>query len=567
MSATEVRAALEAGEGPKALHASLAVWRDTRHPTVGAVVRALDAQLAFEGPSIRSRERFHLAWMGLAEDPPVESLGWLARNVAEKLPQPDGPIDYSDAGLIRRMAPFQERIARLAAHLDDPRVADGVVLALGTGAGGAGAMYWYEVSSVFEPAMDLVRRCADAHTVSLCEELLERPRARKRGAREWLSQTLPEVTAARTHAPPDLKEWTALLPRAAEEDASAVQLLEQIREAPGDRALRAVYADVLQEVGDPRGTFVALQLEETPVAEKKAGALFRSHGSEWLGPELSRVLVNVTFRDGFLYRASLAPNAAASDDGWTRAKADPRLRTLVRLSKGRGNRRHYGDFLTSSACTALADVELPFSRLLTQLLDCPHPRNIRVVRSNRLPARKVLLQMADSPHFSSLQTVVLGGPGTRDADRFLRSNVRSLRSAGLPVTRLGIEAALVKSAPKGVLGATDGLGDLGLERLELGWERAHVTVVRNDDASVDVWSFGEGLRTVGRVVSMLGPTVRRVVVHESRWAVREATVDARQVVAELRDAHADRVETIELIEADALTPRLGSSDASGLVDG
>ena len=425
-------------------------------------------------------------------------------------------------------------------------------------------MFFAEVPDVFEPALELAIRCADAHTVALCADLLERPRAKQRGVREWLATALLRVQAPPSHPPTDLDVWTQLVAREPDDDTSAQELLERIRANPADPALRAVYADVLQERGDPRGAFVALQLEETLSAESNAARLFRKHGQDWLGPELSRVLTNVVFRGGFLHRASLSGAASASSTGWARAAEDPRLRTLVRLGKGRGNRQLYGDFLVSAVATALADVEIPFSSVLDRLLDCPHPRRLRVLRTSRIPT-KYVDRLARSPHFTELSTVVLGGPGTRDPDRFLREAVSALRRAQLPVHRIGVEAPLEESAPRETLAAEDGLGALGLTHLELGCAQRHITLVRQPDASLRVEVYSGAIQVADTWIPMLGPRVDHVVIYEASWVAREATMDAEQQARRLR-ALLDGV-PVQLVPADQVTPRQAQSDASGVSAG
>jgi uncharacterized protein (TIGR02996 family) len=549
MSAEEVEEARVRGDGPRALHAALAVWRDTRDATVGDVIRGLDAELAFDGPSVRSRERFHQAWLQIASAGEVESIGWLARTVAEKLPKRGDSGDYSDLGMRSRMAPFDERVAVLGRLLPDPRIADGVLLALATGAGGVPVLYVYELRALFDGALALVARNADARTVALCADVVARPRAKTEAVRAYLAEALPGIEAPKAQVPADLDHWRRLVPGPDTPDASAVALLEQIRSSPDDLALRAVYADVLQEQGDARGTFIALQLERRRSSDRRADRLFREHGRDWLGPDLSRVLVNVRFRNGFLHEASLAPNHSAGEEGWQRAKGDPRLRTLVRLAKGRGNRQHYGDFVTSPFATALADVEVPFSGTLERLLDCPHPRTIRVLRMHRLPNRPLLRRMAKSAHLTALRTVVLGSPGARGADRFVEEAVRGLQRAGFSVTRLGIEAVPDVASPRGVLGRPDGLGDLGLTHLEVGRPGERVTLVRSDDARVSLHAFGNGVAHVEALVASVGAPVSGV------------TIYGASVALALSGTPVSRVPD------DDLKPQHRGASASGLLDG
>ena len=66
------------------------------------------------------------------------------------------------------------------------------------------------------------------------------------------------------------------------------ELLAEIRENPRDDAPRIVYADMLVEAGDPRGTFIQMQLARsgrTPTAAERKEELkvLRKHYRGWLG--------------------------------------------------------------------------------------------------------------------------------------------------------------------------------------------------------------------------------------------------------------------------------------------
>jgi uncharacterized protein (TIGR02996 family) len=80
--------------------------------------------------------------------------------------------------------------------------------------------------------------------------------------------------------------------------------LAAIYAAPDDDAPRAVYADALQERGDPRGEFISLQLAHargvfTSESLSRERALRREHGDSWLGT-LARCFSSPRFERGFL---------------------------------------------------------------------------------------------------------------------------------------------------------------------------------------------------------------------------------------------------------------------------
>ncbi|MFT3696979.1 MAG: TIGR02996 domain-containing protein [Kofleriaceae bacterium] len=68
---------------------------------------------------------------------------------------------------------------------------------------------------------------------------------------------------------------------------------------------RRVYADWLQQQGDARGEFIALQLEvahgeASSAAVRRIKALLQEHRKAWLGAELAGELLNQKFERGFL---------------------------------------------------------------------------------------------------------------------------------------------------------------------------------------------------------------------------------------------------------------------------
>src|SRR5690349_21170056 len=84
--------------------------------------------------------------------------------------------------------------------------------------------------------------------------------------------------------------------------------LAAIREQPGDDLPRLIYADYLDERGDPRGEFIRAQIERPtlPVGDPRRfeliareRELLHEHEEEWLGP-LAAVVSNHEFRRGFI---------------------------------------------------------------------------------------------------------------------------------------------------------------------------------------------------------------------------------------------------------------------------
>jgi len=83
-------------------------------------------------------------------------------------------------------------------------------------------------------------------------------------------------------------------------------LLADIFAHPDQDEPRLVYADWLNDKGDPRGELIVLQCSKKTdeATEKRVARLLKTHGQAWLGP-LASVLTDVEFRRGFVDKATL----------------------------------------------------------------------------------------------------------------------------------------------------------------------------------------------------------------------------------------------------------------------
>lgn len=92
-----------------------------------------------------------------------------------------------------------------------------------------------------------------------------------------------------------------------------------------------IYADFLIEHGEPRGEFIALQLEPpTPKSLRRQTTLWRRHHEAWLG-EAAPMLTQVHFERGFLHEARLS---------YALPQRPAVLQTLRRLVCKRGDAHH-----------------------------------------------------------------------------------------------------------------------------------------------------------------------------------------------------------------------------------
>ncbi len=98
----------------------------------------------------------------------------------------------------------------------------------------------------------------------------------------------------------------------------APDLFAHVYEAPADRARRQVLADALQEAGEPRGEFIALQLAQE--GEARQQALLKAHRKAWLGPFASSVeAAGCHFEGGFVSELAFKPLRATKFNTFARA--------------------------------------------------------------------------------------------------------------------------------------------------------------------------------------------------------------------------------------------------------
>jgi uncharacterized protein (TIGR02996 family) len=304
---------LEAGEHEPALASLLEAWRATGDPGIANLVDRLSA-IVVEG------------------EPPIAAVGgvsakaaWYAAAKARRPAALPRLLEAVPDGL--------DRVKRLEALLEwpaDPRV-------------GTMAREWLERPPVqgknragfFNALWKLIEYSRDARLSKLVASIsTDRAGSVNRyGLKSWTALTELGERFERLPAPatlaPDPTELVerigAMLDKPVKKttgtSANEAELFERIYADPSDDEPRAVLADLLQQRGDPRGEFIALQLarhgtdQKPTTAEKK---LLQQWGRTWLG-QLDEVLLKdgIEFERGFLTRArymgarpSLSPHGA-----------------------------------------------------------------------------------------------------------------------------------------------------------------------------------------------------------------------------------------------------------------
>ncbi|MBA2543699.1 MAG: hypothetical protein H0V17_28915 [Deltaproteobacteria bacterium] len=192
-----------------------------------------------------------------------------------------------------------KRIGELAGFSPDPRITRGLAEIGRT-------FYGFDESDVHDKIAKLITRLPSTRLLPSIDAIeAARPDHTTRmiysEARDAIEQLMT------TAADPALIE-RARVELGSDDDLAA--LLAQHAANPGDLALRAVIADRLQAAGDPRGEFIALQLDGGPAALRRANQLLATHTAAWIGP-LPGVAPELTrFERGFLVAAHVDLHAA-----------------------------------------------------------------------------------------------------------------------------------------------------------------------------------------------------------------------------------------------------------------
>jgi len=324
-------ALIEARRFEDALAALLPAWREVRDPALGQVIDAVSALI--ERPAIQTLGKRvvdqQAAWLALAKarhdadgERLFSSLGAVNSTLAERRIEvlrdwrPDPRIGQALIGLVELppfqgspSAPFWRVLWALLPVHADARVLERLAPLVGTFGNRLGA----------EPMIRLFETRAAAIMETVAAELATRP-SLSEAQRALVQGMLATLSARQARAPSR---------RSAEDEE---QLLQAVAANLDDSGPRLVFADWLEERGDPRAELIRLGFLRSASAQPSARerALWKKLGPGWLGPVwpvTSRS--GMIFDRGFLDRAQLQ---IRSDSALLRAVGAPRWATVRGLS-------------------------------------------------------------------------------------------------------------------------------------------------------------------------------------------------------------------------------------------
>lgn len=310
MSFADARVWLEDKQPEAALVCLLDAWREhKRHPAIADAIDLLSASLMEKQQPIRAvgGTSAKAAWQAAADSKSPLVLGRLLEAI------PDSTDRYHQLDVLLSMPA-------------DPRMA-------------TAAKKWLEEHTVkatsrapfYDRVIALIDKTSDVRLVPFLKAITS-PENRTTAIRLFGLQTwTPLVETAERLAKKKVRDLdrddvhtlaaiAKLLrtPAKSGSTADAEELFARIYADPTDDGSRAVLADLLQQQGDPRGEFIAMQLARHGTNKPRSSAerkLEQTWGRTWLGP-LDPILQKqgVVFERGFLARARYAGGSTKAID-------------------------------------------------------------------------------------------------------------------------------------------------------------------------------------------------------------------------------------------------------------
>jgi len=277
------RAALESGDAGAALDALLQAWRAVPHQAVGRLVCAVGRRarpVALAGQGARSRGA---DWDRRASERVAADLTLLLDELV---------LPSAQATALRLEA--------LADWPSDPRFAEAAVRLFRSPPFSTFGqrVFWDTLERLVEksPVPDLATQLEEIpHDLDVVRESA---RALVAVSRRWFASGAPTLRRAELEHCQAMTRLCA--PTASRGATSEEAFLARIFADPSSDEARLVYADWLQERGDPRGELIALQCRRSKRTTAREEALLRLHAKTWLGPLGAVVrLSGLVFERGF----------------------------------------------------------------------------------------------------------------------------------------------------------------------------------------------------------------------------------------------------------------------------
>lgn len=318
----QARTDVEGGQYRRALDTMLDAWRTKRAAEVAAAVEALGARFAkFQGAfSARTQKQQLADWLEAAQRGDPAELSRLMQQLVD---------DWERA----RPASMAPRVEQLVAVTDDPRLSTVwlPLLRRPTMTGSASNKVWTRIGKVLAasgdprlptPLDEIVKSAPKTNLApSVVEPFQKRLAAAAKELRKRVGDVAPELSPEEDQELMALQEVLSVLPAAVDPGPqklgssarSEAEVLQELYADLSNDEPRWIYADLLQERGDPRGEHVALQLQHAAgKGDKKSRsrerALLNQHWRAFLGP-----LASIIKKDGLVFHRGFLSECCIKD--------------------------------------------------------------------------------------------------------------------------------------------------------------------------------------------------------------------------------------------------------------
>ncbi|MEO8699108.1 MAG: TIGR02996 domain-containing protein [Kofleriaceae bacterium] len=291
MSLPRGATALDAGDHALALREVLESWELCKHERITAVIEELSRRVAKtrQSPGGKKLPEKQAAWLELAAKRDPADLEHLLATLAQ----------------IKKKAELEARLTALEGRAD-PRIATALhgLLEHPPIPGSTGM-------EAVRQALRMVVAIGDPRSLAALQHVASINAEGGGTAAYELRRMLPSTRSSlsgreATLSPEQLYMLDVIegvLARAGGAKRDPAELFAAVYAHPDDDGPRAVLADLLQEQGDPRGEFIALQLARGRDGKRtrREAALLKEHGRQWLGAIAPAIPKDgVVFERGFL---------------------------------------------------------------------------------------------------------------------------------------------------------------------------------------------------------------------------------------------------------------------------
>lgn len=299
MGVNETVAAAAKAPPAKALAMLLEIWKTCPADGVAAAIAKVDQRARGDllPPTGKTGPARQAAWLAAAAAGDPVMRGVLVDSLTDT----------------KGNAETLERIEALVPFLPDPRISAKLIELVETPIYNASVS---RTSKFFKAVFALLPALGDPRAKRDYAASWKANRELNPAERDELAKRLAKVQVAIDGAYPEVFTLDVALPASGAKPVDrGAALLAEIYAHPDDDAARSVYADYLQDKGDPRGEFIALQLADAQ--PERQAELLKEYTARWLGPMATQIKrTGLVWERGFVVAGEALYTEEPPDPAW-----------------------------------------------------------------------------------------------------------------------------------------------------------------------------------------------------------------------------------------------------------